>query len=107
MLVLLRNYLVEVSSGVNLYLKESLVWGEPLPGHSKVAHYGNTPPLSRPVTHTPHLLTSIKLRLTTYSWNGRPVRTQKKTICRDTKRATTDLNIWMKSSRRGAFNGEG
>ena len=31
--------------------------------------------------------------LTKYSWIGRPVRTHTKIICRETKRATTDLNI--------------
>ena len=45
--------------------------------------------------------------LFTYSWIGRPVQTYKKIICRETERATTDLNIRMKSSRRGASNGAG
>ena len=40
-----------------------------------------------------------------YSWIGRPVRTHTKSICRETKRATTDLNIRMKSSWRGASIG--
>ena len=42
-----------------------------------------------------------------YSWIGRPVRTHKTSICRETKRATPDLNIRMKSSQRGASNGGG
>ena len=45
------------------------------------------------------------IKMLIYSWIGRPVRTHKKSICRETKRATTDLNIWMKSSRRGTSNG--
>ena len=40
-----------------------------------------------------------------YSWIGRPVRTHKKSICRETKGSTTDLNIRMKSSRQEASNG--
>ena len=40
-----------------------------------------------------------------YSWIERPVRTHKESICRETKRATADLNIQMKSSRRSAANG--
>ena len=43
--------------------------------------------------------------LQNYSWIGRPVRTHRKSICRETERATTDLNIGMKSSRRDASNG--
>ena len=39
-----------------------------------------------------------------YSWIGHAVRTQK-TISRETKRATTDLNIWFKSYQRGASTG--
>ena len=40
-----------------------------------------------------------------YSWIGCPVQTHTKLICRETERATTDLNIRMKSSRRGASDG--
>ena len=40
----------------------------------------------------------------TYSWIGPLVRTHKETVCRETERATMDLNIRMKSSRRGASN---
>ena len=40
-----------------------------------------------------------------YSWSGRPVRTHKESTCRETKRDMADLNIRMKSSRRGASNG--
>ena len=42
-----------------------------------------------------------------YSWIGRPVQAHKKLICRKAKRATADLNIRIKSSRRGASNGAG
>ena len=42
-----------------------------------------------------------------YSWIGRPVRTHTESVCRETKRATTDLNIRMKSSGWGASNGAG
>ena len=42
-----------------------------------------------------------------YSWIGRPMQANKKIICRKTERATTDLNILMKSSQRGASNGAG
>ena len=44
---------------------------------------------------------------TTYSWIGRPVQAHTKLICRETERATTDLNIRMKSFRQGASNGAG
>ena len=40
-----------------------------------------------------------------YSWIGRPVRIHKKIICRETERATMDLNILMKSSQQGTSNG--
>ena len=40
-----------------------------------------------------------------YSWIGRPVRTHEKSICRESKRATADLNIRMNSSRQGASTG--
>jgi len=40
-----------------------------------------------------------------YSWIGHSVRTHKKSICRETERVMADLNIRMKSSRQGAFNG--
>ena len=40
-----------------------------------------------------------------YSWIGRPVRTHTKSTCRETERATTDLNIRMKSSRGDASTG--
>ena len=40
-----------------------------------------------------------------YSWIGRPVQTHIKLICRETERATADLNTRMKSSRQGASNG--
>ena len=40
-----------------------------------------------------------------YSWIGRPERTHTKSICRETERATTDLNIRMKSSQPGASFG--
>ena len=49
----------------------------------------------------------VCMYICTYSWIGRPVQTQKKTICRETERATTDLNIRMKSSPEGASNGAG
>ena len=39
-----------------------------------------------------------------YSWIGRSVRTREKMICHETERATADLNIRMKSSRRGESN---
>ena len=42
-----------------------------------------------------------------YSWIGRPVWTHNKSICRETERATTDLNIRMKSSRQGTSTGAG
>ena len=42
-----------------------------------------------------------------YSWIGRPVQTHTKIICRETERATADLNIRMKSSWRGKSNGAG
>ena len=47
------------------------------------------------------------LLLTWYSWIRHPVWTHKKkyVICRETEKATTDLNTWMKSSRPGAFTG--
>ena len=51
--------------------------------------------------------TNVYLCLRSYSWIGRPVRTHAKLICRETKRATTDLDIRMKSSQRGASNGAG
>ena len=38
------------------------------------------------------------------SWIGNPVRTHKKSFFRETERATTDLNIWMKSSWWDASN---
>ena len=44
--------------------------------------------------------TRDSLAYVSYSWIGHPVRTQKK--CCETERATTDLNIQMKSSRQGA-----
>ena len=37
------------------------------------------------------ILTHIPAKL--YSWIGRPVQAHKKLICRETKRATADLNI--------------
>ena len=40
-----------------------------------------------------------------YSWIGRPVQTYTKLICREIERTTTNLNIRMKSFRRGASNG--
>ena len=40
-----------------------------------------------------------------YSWIGHPVRTHKKSICRETERATTDLKLRTKSSRQGASTG--
>ena len=40
-----------------------------------------------------------------YSWIGCPVRTYKNSICRETERAATDLNIQIKSSRQGASIG--
>ena len=40
-----------------------------------------------------------------YSWIERPVRTHKKSICRETDRATTDLNVRMQHSQRDAFKG--
>ena len=40
-------------------------------------------------------------------WIGRPVRTHTELIFCETKRATLDLNIGMKSSRPGAFTGAG
>ena len=42
-----------------------------------------------------------------YSWIRHPVQTHTQLICRETKRATTDLNIRMKNSRQGASNGAG
>ena len=59
--------------------------------------YRNVPPCRG--RFAPSLLNYI------YSWIGCPVRTHKKSICRETKRATTGLNTRMKSSHRGAFNG--
>ena len=40
-----------------------------------------------------------------YSWIGQPVWTHTHKNCRETERATTNLNIRMKSSRRGASTG--
>ena len=53
-------------------------------------------------------LFSLKLpEMSTYSWIGRPVRTHKKSICREAKRATTNFNTYTdeKLSIRGASNG--
>ena len=48
---------------------------------------------------------SLPCFLLVYIWIGRPVRTHKKTVWREAERATADLNVRMKSSRRGASNG--
>ena len=40
-----------------------------------------------------------------YSWIDHQKRTHFTSICRETERATTDLNITMKSPRLGASNG--
>ena len=42
-----------------------------------------------------------------WCWIGRPVQTQTKLVCRETERATADLNTRMKSSWRGASNSAG
>ena len=56
---------------------------------------------------TINLLVMEKLGNKTYSWIGRPVQAHTKLICSEVERATADLNIRMKSSRRGASNGAG
>ena len=42
-----------------------------------------------------------------YSWIGHPVRTNKKIICCEIERATTNLKLRTKSTCRGASTGVG